>query len=116
MKMHKILLVEDIELAQIIARHMLKSLHCDVDVASTGMEAIQKARDNQYDYILMDLGLPDMDGFTAAEKIHEFSHVPIIALTAHVEAQYKEKALASGMQDFLTKPLDEKAVRELLKG
>lgn len=116
MKTYKILLVEDLELAQIIAKYTLTTLKCDVDVASTGAEAIQKVHDNHYDFVLMDLGLPDMDGFITTQKIRETNKVtPIIALTAHVDTQYKAQALASGMNGFLSKPLDEKAVRELLK-
>ena len=112
---HKILLVEDLELAQIIAKYTLTSLQCDVDVVSTGEGAIEKVRENTYDYVFMDLGLPDMDGFVATQKIREFSDVPIIALTAHVDTQYQAEALACGMDGFLSKPLEEKAVKELLK-
>ena len=115
MKVRKILLVEDLELAQIIAKYTLSSLNCDVDIANNGMEAIQKVQENKYDYIFMDLGLPDMTGFTVAEKIREFNDTPIIAITAHVDTQYKAQALACGMNGFLSKPLDEKAVKALLK-
>ena len=82
-----ILLVEDIELNVMVAKALLEKLGQRVDVAMTGQEAIDKARENTYDLILLDIQLPDMTGFDVANVLHEEDLVmqtPIVALTANV--------------------------------
>ncbi|MFI4957316.1 MAG: response regulator [Gammaproteobacteria bacterium] len=111
----KVLLVEDLPLAAKIARFILGDLNCDVDVATNGAEALQKAQSNAYDLIFMDVGLPDATGFEVTSRIRKAGvQVPIYALTAHTDADHRDQAIAAGMTGFLTKPLEEMAVRQLL--
>ncbi|PIR10208.1 MAG: hypothetical protein COV52_09625 [Gammaproteobacteria bacterium CG11_big_fil_rev_8_21_14_0_20_46_22] len=106
----RVLVVEDHKLAQKMAVMAIEQLGCMVDTADTGAEAITQFKQHRYDFIFMDLGLPDMDGYTVTEtirgleeKLHQ--HTPIVALTAHVEEEFRENAKRAGMDDFLSKPL-----------
>ncbi len=114
----RVLLVEDVTIAQKLAKIALSELSCDVDVADTGMQALEFAEKNQYDLILMDLGLPDIDGITVAENIRRinelYADVPIIALTAHDDQEYKSNCLDIGMTDYLVKPFSSEDGRRLL--
>lgn len=111
MEKYKILLVEDLPIAQISATLVLKKLNCDVDVAENGMRALELVNSKLYELIFMDIGLPDIDGVMVAKKIRETAclnaSTPIIALTAHQEGTYKTQCYEAGMNDFLTKPLTE---------
>lgn len=111
----KVLLVEDLPLAAKIARFILGDLSCDVDVATNGAEALIKAQSSRYDLIFMDVGLPDATGFEVTSRIRKAGvSVPIYALTAHTDSDHRDQAIAAGMTGFLTKPLEEVAVRQLL--
>lgn len=114
----KILLVEDHLVAQKIAVAVLKSLNCDIDVASDGKIALAKSYQKTYDLILLDIGLPDMDGHAVTLKIRQdkkgAKRTPIVALTAHADEQEKAKALQSGMDDFLAKPLTPQMAQQIL--
>ena len=113
----KVLLVEDDALAQKIAKIIFKQLNCEIDLAASGAEAIKLSQEYAYDFILMDIGLKDMDGFTVAEhiKCHEKNAcTPIIALTAHDEAFIKEQADKSGITQILAKPLSIESGGKLL--
>ena len=105
-----ILIIEDNKLAQKMAVIALQPLGCEIHTADTGAEAITKFKMHSYDLIFMDLGLPDMDGYTVTETIRELEkkrkiHTPIVALTAHTEDEFRENAKKAGMDDFLSKPL-----------
>lgn len=105
----RVLLAEDNEINQIIAREILESNGCTVDIAADGQEAVNKALHNTYAVILMDIQMPVMDGFAATALLRqhpELDKTPIIAMTAHALVSDKEKSLASGMQDHVTKPID----------
>jgi CheY-like chemotaxis protein len=111
----KVLLVEDLPLAAKIARYILGDLRCDVDVASNGAQALEKAKMQAYDLIFMDVGLPDATGFEVTQALRAASvKTPIYALTAHTDRDHRAQAVASGMTGFLTKPLEENEVRALL--
>ncbi|WP_100656658.1 aerobic respiration two-component sensor histidine kinase ArcB [Alteromonas flava] len=113
-KLH-ILLVEDIELNVMVAKALLEKLGQTVDVAMTGQEAIDKARENTYDLILLDIQLPDMNGFEVAKTLHEEDLVmqtPIVALTANV-IKKREEYLENGMDDIIAKPLKKSRVIEV---
>jgi CheY-like chemotaxis protein len=90
----------------------------DPELASGGEEAIRLAHDHRYDAILMDLHMPDLDGFTATKQIRADEppgqRTPIIALTASIAKGTREKCLAAGMDEHLTKPLDLKKFKTLL--
>lgn len=110
-----ILLVEDIELNVMVAKALLEKLGQHVDVAMTGQEAIDKARENQYDLILLDIQLPDMTGFDVANTLHEEELVmgtPIVALTANV-IKKREEYLQNGMDDVIAKPVKKSRVIEV---
>ncbi|WP_019216010.1 response regulator [Legionella tunisiensis] len=95
--------------------------HCVCDRAETGKEAVNMAQHNLYDFILMDIGLPDIDGIEATRQIRAFhspnqAKVPIIALTGHASNWDKrEEALAAGMNDVFEKPLTESKLELLMQ-
>ena len=102
----KILVVEDNLLNQKLVVKLLEDLNCTVDMAQNGYQAIEKAKENTYDLILMDIQMPEMDGLQATQIIRNElnSNVPIIALTAHTFKDEEDKCRESGMNDFLSKP------------
>ena len=106
----KVLVVEDIELNQLLIKIILMDFGFEVDVVDNGKIAIEKLQGNKYDIILMDLQMPEMNGFEATMYIREVmkSQIPIIALTADVTTVDLEKCIAAGMDDYISKPIDEK--------
>ncbi|BBO33312.1 hybrid sensor histidine kinase/response regulator [Lacipirellula parvula] len=109
----KILLAEDTPTNQLLVRHALGKRGHQVVVAGDGRTAVDLARRGTYDLILMDLQMPDMDGFEATAAIRALpgDQPPIIALTAHTMMGDRERCLAAGMQNYLSKPID---LRELI--
>jgi PAS domain S-box-containing protein len=109
----KILVVEDMELNQFIARHIMESWGFDVSIACNGKEAIDMMHQDEYDLVLMDIHMPEMNGITATRLIrkmdnHQKANVPIIALTGNIFTNNDtEKYLEAGMNDYLIKPLSE---------
>ena len=104
-----VLLVEDNEVSRTVVRHMLTPRGYRVDCASTGTEAIEKAAQNGYVAILMDLQLPEMSGIEATRAIRQFSMhktTPIIAFTANTADEYRAMCRREGMQGFLGKPVN----------
>ena len=122
-KVHKakILVVEDIALNQLLMKTLLDDFGFEHDIADNGRIAIEKLQKKSYDIILMDLHMPEMNGFEATEYIRRKmnSQIPIIALTADVTTADLNKCTAVGMNDYISKPLDEKLlynkIIELLK-
>ena len=113
----KIQVVEDHEDTLLLMRLMLEQRGHRVAEAADGEEAVEVAWRECPDVILMDLTLPKVDGFTAAKRIREdpqMRDVPIVAVTAHIEQQYRANALDAGMTAFVTKPLDFDCLDELL--
>jgi signal transduction histidine kinase/CheY-like chemotaxis protein len=106
----RILLAEDNELNQQVAVEILESAGFVVEVADNGKEALEMVRTKEYDAVLMDIQMPEIDGFTAAQKIRGLdSHtrnIPIIAMTAHALRGDREKSLAAGMNHHIAKPID----------
>lgn len=104
-----LLLVEDNITNQKIAKIMLEGIGCEVDIVNNGEEAVTRLRDpHTYDTILMDIGLPDMDGYEVANMIRKndlFKKIPIIAMTAHAIDTDKQKCFTSGMNDVIIKPI-----------
>ncbi len=116
-KPERVLLVEDSIASSTAVKIILKKLGHEVDHAKTGSEAVLMASSNDYELILMDIGLPDMTGFEVTEKIRQLDHptrscVQIIALTSHIDMQ--EKCLDSGMQGLIPKPLLENQMEKVL--
>ena len=88
-----------------------------VVLCDSGHQAVDRARQMQFDLILMDIQMPDMDGIRACELIHQLPHqqqTPVIAVTAHAMAGQKEKLLSAGMNDYLAKPIEEDKLHNLL--
>ncbi|GAB3242339.1 hypothetical protein GCM10027346_38490 [Hymenobacter seoulensis] len=106
----RILVVEDIALNQLLMKTLLEDFGFAMDVAANGKIALEKLRTSHYDIVLMDLQMPVMNGFEATEYIrHELQlKVPIIALTADVTTVDVEKCKAVGMNDYISKPIDDK--------
>jgi CheY-like chemotaxis protein len=114
----KILVVEDIALNQLLMKTLLEEFGFEMEVAGNGKIAIEKLLHNTYDIILMDLQMPEMNGFEATEYIRNVLHsqVPIIALTADVTTVDVEKCKAAGMNDYISKPIDDKLLyRKIIK-
>jgi len=117
----KILVVEDIKLNQLLMKIILDDFKFKYDIADNGKIAIEKLHTETYDIILMDLQMPVMNGFEATAYIRNTmnSKIPIIALTADVTTVDAEKCKAVGMNDYVSKPLDERVlytkIIELLK-
>jgi PAS domain S-box-containing protein len=110
MKGIKVLVVEDIALNQLLMKTLLDDYGFECDFAGNGKVAIEKLENNTYDVILMDLQMPEMNGFEAAGYIRYTlnSKVPIIALTADVTTADLRKCKAAGMNAYVSKPVDEK--------
>lgn len=109
----QILLVEDNSVNQQVAIHILRRLgYSQIDIAHNGLEAIDAYNKKKYDLIFMDCQMPEMDGYTATEKIRHIetsenlNHVPVIAMTAHALKGDKEKCLKAGMDDYISKPIN----------
>jgi PAS domain S-box-containing protein len=105
-----VLIVEDVKLNQLLLKTILLDFGFKYDVADNGKIAIEKLHSNVYDLILMDLMMPEMNGFEATEYIRNNmdSKIPIIALSADVTTVDIEKCKALGMNDYISKPIDEK--------
>ena len=103
-------MVEDIVLNQLLMRTLLDDFGFEHDIAGNGIIAIEKLKNKSYDIILMDLQMPEMNGFEATEYIRNEmnSDIPIIALTADVTTVDLKKCKAVGMNDYIAKPVDEK--------
>ncbi|MFL5762719.1 MAG: response regulator [Bacteroidia bacterium] len=114
----KILVVEDIPLNQLLMRTLLEEFGFEMDIAANGKIALEQLNKNTYDIILMDLQMPEMNGFETTEYIRNKlnSKLPIIALTADVTTVDIEKCMAAGMNDYISKPIDDKLLySKLLK-
>jgi CheY-like chemotaxis protein len=105
-----VLVVEDIALNQLLMKTLLDDFGFERDIASNGRIAIEKLQSKSYDIILMDLQMPEMNGFEATEHIRKKMHldIPIVALTADVTTVDLEKCRAVGMNDYIAKPVNEK--------
>jgi signal transduction histidine kinase/ActR/RegA family two-component response regulator len=107
LKGKRILLVEDFIFNIMVAQKMLETWNAIVDVAENGEIAVDKAKTNDYDLILMDLQMPIMDGIEATQVIREFNKkIPIIALTATASSEMQAEVLKIGMNDYLSKPFN----------
>lgn len=115
-----VLLVEDNDLNQEIAKGILEGMGMQTAIADNGAEAVRLWREREFDLVLMDIQMPLMDGFSATRAIRESgtkhaADVPIIAMTANALAGDREKSLKAGMNDHITKPLDVRELRETLR-
>ena len=111
----KVLIVDDEKLIVKGIRFSLEQDDMEVDVAYDGEEAVEKARSNAYDIILLDLMLPKLDGLQVCQLVREFSDVPIVMLTAKGEDMDKILGLEYGADDYITKPFNILEVKARLK-
>ena len=117
----KILLVEDNLMNQKVVMFNLKKLNLEIAPAVTGSEAIELFKNNQFSLVLMDIMLPEMDGYQITQAIREMEKqnnienpVPIIALTANTYDNDKEKCFNAGMNDYLSKPFTSKQLIDMI--
>ena len=116
---NKALIVEDNLINQKVLRKLLDKINIPADIANNGIEAVALFEKNDYDIIFMDLHMPEMDGFEATKKIHSLAkykakNIPIIAVTASAFDEDKIKAIANGMDDFVSKPIVLKNLEETI--
>ena len=106
---HRILVVEDNPINQKVAMHQLEALHLQADVVGSGKEALEMLQLADYDLVLMDCAMPDMNGYDATRAIRQMSGpvaaVPIIAMTADAVTGARERCLEAGMSDYVSKPV-----------
>jgi len=113
-----VLVVEDIALNQLLMKTVLDDFGFECDIAANGKIAIEKLQYNTYNIILMDLQMPEMNGFEATQYIRGTMNlsIPIIALTADVTTVDLAKCTAVGMNDYLAKPIDERLLYSKIAG
>ncbi|MFZ5554391.1 MAG: PAS domain S-box protein [Bacteroidota bacterium] len=119
LKGKNVLLVEDNKLNQIVAEKFLSSMGMSVVLAGNGKEAVESLRDHHFDAILMDIQMPEMDGYEATHFIRKSMKFPkkntlIIAMTAHALVGEEKKCIDAGMDDYITKPLRREALEQVL--
>jgi two-component system, sensor histidine kinase and response regulator len=113
----RVLLVEDNDLNQQVARELLEHAGLVVDVADNGRVALELAQQTRYDLVFMDMQMPVMDGVTATRelrKLQSSTQLPIVAMTANAMEQDRRKCMDAGMNDFLVKPIDPKDMLAIL--
>jgi len=111
-----ILIVEDNSFNQTLLKKMIESIGCKCIIASDGMEAVEKVKQNTFDLIFMDIQMPNMDGLEATRIIRKNKHPSpvIIALTANVDVKTMNEVSESGMDDFLLKPTTVGVLRQII--
>lgn len=112
----KVLVVDDNAINQSLMKHLLLQWNIDFDIASNGLEAVEYLRKKNCDLVLMDLQMPQMDGYTAVQQIREELKldIPIIAMTAHALPGEREKCLSRGMNEYISKPIKEEELFKLI--
>jgi CheY-like chemotaxis protein len=108
----RILLAEDNDINQKVAMNILKKLGYKADIAVNGMEAVNALEKDSYDLVLMDVQMPEMDGFEATKTIRNPDskvrnhNIPVIAMTAHAMKEDRQRCLDHGMDDYMSKPIN----------
>ena len=113
-----VLLVEDNEINQEVAAELLQGWGVEVDIANNGREALEMAPKRNYDAVLMDIQMPEMDGIEATKRLRRqdgFADLPIIAMTAHAMVSDQEKHLQAGMNAHVSKPIDPQELFAVLR-
>lgn len=112
----KVLVAEDNHMNQQLVKHLMKSWSLDHLIVNTGAEAVEELKKNSYSIVLMDIQMPDMDGYMATTIIRNElkMDVPIIAMTAHAMVGEKEKCLQLGMNDYVSKPIKETVLYNII--
>ena len=112
---NRILIIEDNAIARRVEKTIFLNLGCYVDCVASGEDGVKMASENQYDLIIMDLGLPGIDGIKATELIRESGNLtPIVAVTANEDISMRETCIKSGMNEVFSKPFNDVTAKELL--
>lgn len=112
----RVLVVEDSEDNQLLVKLLLTRLGLKTEFAGNGQEAVERAPDGDYDFVLMDMQMPVKDGYAATRELRERGYSkPIIALTAHAMKEDRDRCLNAGCDDYLTKPIDSRALASSLR-
>jgi len=113
----RVLVAEDNQMNQQLIRHLMKQWHIDYIIANNGIEAIELLKQQPFDIVLMDVQMPEMDGYAATQAIRQElkKDTPIIAMTAHAMAGERERCLSFGMNDYISKPVKEKELYAILQ-
>ncbi len=115
----KVLVAEDNPINQRVAVRMLQDMGCSVELVEDGLGAVDAVGKSDYDLILMDIQMPNMDGLTATALIREMdghvSKIPIVAMTANAMAEDRESCMVAGMNDYLAKPVTGAQLRDMVK-
>ncbi|MET1066953.1 MAG: response regulator [Pseudomonas prosekii] len=117
----RILVAEDNSISTKVIRGMLGKLNLQPDTASNGEEALQAMKAQRYDLVLMDCEMPILDGFSATQQLRAWEvgnqriRTPVVALTAHILAEHKERARQAGMDGHMAKPVELSQLRELIE-
>ena len=125
-KKTRVLLVEDNAINQLVAMGILEDINLNCDLADNGRDCLEKmkiARDKEspYTLILMDCQMPDIDGYECTRRIRQgvvgsdYARVPIVAMTANAMEGDKERCIATGMDDYISKPIDPENLENILK-
>ncbi|MCI3937152.1 ATP-binding protein [Chryseobacterium aahli] len=112
----KVLIVDDNAINQSLMKHLLSQWNIDFDTANNGLEAVEFLRNNDCDLVLMDIQMPQMDGYVATQTIREELklNTPIIAMTAHALAGERERCMSRGMNEYISKPIKEEELFKLI--
>jgi PAS domain S-box-containing protein len=115
----RILVVDDVPVNLIVVEKMLDSIGYQVETASNGIEAVEAVKSKHYDFIFMDIQMPEMDGFAATRQIRklgvEKGDIPIVAMTANTQESDRDACIEVGMNDFIAKPFVKKQLTEVLE-
>lgn len=113
----KILIAEDNPMNQRLIKHLMKNWNFNFDLVFNGAQAIEALKKQTYDLVLMDIQMPEMDGYTATGLIRSElrSKIPIIAMTAHAMTGEKDKCIKAGMNDYLSKPINEEMLFDMIR-
>ncbi|WP_133524049.1 hybrid sensor histidine kinase/response regulator [Flavobacterium sp. 245] len=112
----RVLVVDDNAINQSLMKHLLSQWNVDFEMASNGLEAVEYLSKKDCDLVLMDLQMPQMDGYTAVQQIREILKldIPIIAMTAHALPGERERCLSRGMNEYISKPIKEEELFKLI--
>jgi CheY-like chemotaxis protein len=115
----KVLVVEDMEMNQLLMKKIMESWGIEVAIVANGLLAVEKVQQENYDLILMDIQMPEMDGVEATRRIRQLTDeckatTPIVAVTANLLKGDSERYIAAGMNDYIAKPIEEKKLFSIL--
>jgi CheY-like chemotaxis protein len=112
----RILVVEDDEVSRYVAQSMLESLECPATVAASGAQALELLQWEEFDLVLMDCGMPELDGYETARRARAFleRRIPIVAMTASTTSEDRQRCFDAGMNDILAKPFSKSALNDML--